>query len=318
VDQATRLRRRQEAHRRVIRQRRIVALSAGGLVLLVLLVVALSSGSPEKKAAAEKAAAAAPELPRGGRTIFPRYRLVAYYGAPQDRELGELGIGTPDQATRRLIKQARPYGRGRQIMPVLELITVVASASSTDGRYSSRQSDATIKRYLAAARRAKALLLLDVQPGRADFLSEVKRLEPYLRQPDVGLALDPEWHVGPAEIPGKVIGSMQSSDVNAISAWMATIVREGNLPQKLLVVHQFTDNMIRDKQLLKQSPEVALTLNVDGFGSIPVKVSKYRDFARTGPRTHHGFKLFYREDPVLMKPRQVLRMKPQPELVVYE
>jgi hypothetical protein len=300
----------------VIRQRRIVALTGVGLLLLVLLVLALSGGSSEEKASAKKAAA--PELPRGGRTIFPRYRVVAYYGAPQDAELGELGIGTPDQATHRLMKQARPYGHGRQVMPALELITVVASAASTDGRYSTRQSDRTIKRYLAAARKAKALLLLDVQPGRADFLSEVKRLEPYLRQPDVGLALDPEWHVGPSEIPGKVIGSMQASDVNAISAWLATMVREDNLPQKLLVVHQFTDNMVHDKQLLKQSPEVALTLNVDGFGTVPVKVAKYRDFARTRPRTHHGFKLFYREDPVLMSPAQVLRMRPQPELVVYE
>ena len=28
-------------------------------------------------------------------TIFPRYRVVAFYGAPQSRELGALGIGSP-------------------------------------------------------------------------------------------------------------------------------------------------------------------------------------------------------------------------------
>ena len=318
MDQATRLRRREQARRRVIRQRRATLLAAVGLVVAgVTIPLVAGGGSPSTpKASAERSAP--PELPRGGRTIFPRYRVVAYYGAPQDRELGELGIGTPDQAARRLMRQARAYGRRRPVLPALELITVVASAGAFDGRYSFRQSDSTIKRYLAAARRAKAILLLDVQPGRADFMSEVKRLEPYLRQPDVGLALDPEWHVGPAEIPGKVIGSMQSSDVNAISAWLASMVREGDLPQKLLVVHQFTDDMIRDKQLLAQSPEVALTLNVDGFGSIPVKVSKYREFARARPGTHHGLKLFYHEDPVLMQPGQVLRLRPQPELVVYE
>jgi hypothetical protein len=317
VDQATRVRRREEARRRVIRQRRIVALAGIGLVVVVVLIATLGGGgSSPLKAKAEKEAA--PQLPRGGRTIFPGYRVVAYYGAPQDRELGALGIGTPDQAARRLMKQARNYGHGRRIMPALELITVVASSDSYGGRYSFRQNDRTIRRYLAAARKAKALLLLDVQPGRANFIDEVKRLEPYLRQPDVGLALDPEWHVGPGEVPGKVIGSMDAADVNAISAWLAAMVREGNLPQKLLVVHQFTDNMIRDKQLLKQSPEVALTLNVDGFGTIPVKVAKYRDFARERPATHNGFKLFYREDPVLMKPAQVMRMKPRPELVVYE
>src|SRR3954452_25431181 len=302
----------------MVRQRRLVALSGLGLlVLIVLVAIVAGGGSSGSKATADDKAAPL-ELPRGGRTIFPRYRVVAYYGAPQDRELGELGIGTPDQAARRLMRQAGPYCHGRKIMPAVEVITVVASSDSYGGRYSFRQSTATIKRYLTAARRAKALLILDVQPGRADFISEVKRLEPFLRPPGAGLALDPEWHVGPGELPGKVIGSMQSSDVNAISAWLATMVREGDLPQKLLVVHQFTDNMVGDKQLLKQSPEVALTLNVDGFGTIPVKVAKYRDFARTGPATHHGFKLFYHEDPVLMKPSRVLRMRPQPELVVYE
>jgi hypothetical protein len=317
MDQATRLRRREEARRRVVRQRRLVALGVTGAVALIGATVVLAGGGHSPQVAESEPAQLA-QLPRGGRTIFPRYRVVAYYGAPQDRELGALGIGTPDQAARRLIRQAKPYGHGRRVLPALELIAVVASADSFGGRYSFRQSTRTIRRYLAAARRAKALLLLDVQPGRAGFRDEVKRLEPFLRKPDVGLALDPEWHVGPGEIPGKVIGSMQSSEVDAISAWLAAMVREDHLPQKLLVVHQFTDNMIRDKQLLTLRPEVALTLNVDGFGTVPVKVAKYRDFAAGRPRTHDGFKLFYREDPVLMQPRQVLRIRPRPELVVYE
>ncbi len=315
MDQASRVRRRQEAQRRVVRQRRLVALGAVGLVVLIILIGVLASGgSGEKRAAAKKAAP--PQLPRGGRTVFPRYRVVAYYGAPQDEQLGALGIGTPDQAVHRLVKQARPYGHS--VMPALELIAVVASSGSYGGRYSFRQPTSVIRRYLAAARRAKALLILDIQPGHADFMGEVKHLEPFLRQPDVSLALDPEWHVAAGEIPGKVIGSMQSSEVNAISAYLSGIVRAGNLPQKLLVVHQFTDNMIGDKQLLTQPLGVALTLNVDGFGSIPVKVAKYRAFARERPRTHHGFKLFYHEDPVLMKPQQVLRIRPRPELIVYE
>ena len=35
-------------------------------------------------------------------------------------------------------------------------------------------------------------------------------------------------------------------------------------------------------------------------------------------RFHAGFKLFYHEDTNLMSPRQVLRLRPRPELVVYE
>ena len=47
------------------------------------------------------------ELPRGGRRILPDFRVVAYYGAPQDTQLGALGIGTPAQAARKLERQAK-------------------------------------------------------------------------------------------------------------------------------------------------------------------------------------------------------------------
>lgn len=288
------------------------------LVLVVLVGTGGGSSRGSGKAASGHAAPKPSELPRGGRTIFPHYRVVAYYGAPQDAQLGTLGIGTPDHATRRLERQARPYGGGRAVLPALELIAVVAAGSSQDGKYRTRQSKAVIDRYLAAARRHHALLVLDIQPGRANFFDEVKRLQPWLEQPDVGLALDPEWHVGPGELPGKVIGSMDAREVNQISSWLASIVRARRLPEKLLMVHQFTENMVRDKQLLRQVPGIALTLNVDGFGTAPDKIAKYHLLARERPRTHRGFKLFYHEDQGLMSPRDVLRLKPQPELVVYE
>jgi hypothetical protein len=177
-----------------------------------------------------------------------------------------------------------------------------------------------IDRYLAAAEKAHALLILDIQPGHAEFMDEVRALYPYLEYPDVGIALDPEWKVPVDQVPGKVIGSTDSSVVNQVSAYLSNIVRTHRLPQKLLIVHQFTNNMIQRKELLTQPPGVALTLNVDGFGDQPVKVSKYDEFARApeAQRFHPGFKLFFHEDTNLMKPRQVLRLQPQPELIVYE
>jgi hypothetical protein len=57
---------------------------------------------------------------------------------------------------------------------------------------------------------------------------------------------------------------------------------------------------------------------VDGFGDQPNKISKYNEFTRDLRRRFNGFKLFYEEDVNLMKPRQVLRLSPQPDLVVYE
>ena len=135
---------------------------------------------------------------------------MAFYGAPQSDELGALGIGTPDRAARRLREQAAAYERPRRpVLPALELIAVIANADpGEDGMYRTRQPAAVIDRYLRAARRHDMLLLLDIQPGRAEFITEAIRLERWLREPDVGLALDPEWRVGPGEVPGQVIGSV--------------------------------------------------------------------------------------------------------------
>jgi len=63
---------------------------------------------------------------------------------------------------------------------------------------------------------------------------------------------------------------------------------------------------------------VAEVVNVDGFGTQAQKKAKYREFTRGRARELNGFKLFYREDTGLMTPRQVLRLKPQPDVVAYE
>jgi hypothetical protein len=313
---------RQPAH--VYRRRRLVALAA--LLAVVALVwagvAALAGGGDEPPASrvATSRPAAPPQLPRGGRSVFPRFRVVAYYGAPQSHELGELGIGTPASATARLERQAKAYARpGRPVLPALELIAVIANADSgDDGRYSTRQSDATIGRYLRAARRAKALLLLDIQPGRSDFFTETTRLRKWLKKPDVGLAIDAEWRVDAPEIPGQVIGHVGSREINATTAWLSQLTLRRRLPQKLVIIHHFTDDMV-PVSALKRAPGLAYVLNADGFGSDAVKIEKYHRFAREAPRGfYQGFKLFYHEDVSTMRPREVMHLHPRPDVVVYE
>ena len=245
--------------------------------------------------------------------------MVAYYGAPQDAQLGALGIGTPAHAVARLERQAKGYGRKtRPVLPALELIAVVAAGSpGQGGRYNLRQPDSVIRRYLKAARAAKALLLLDIQPGRSDFFTEATRLRKWLKEPDVGLALDPEWRMGPGQVPGKVIGSVGPREVNATTAWLSKLVTRYKLPEKLLLVHEFTDSMVPQAQL-KRPPGLAYVLNVDGFGTQTLKLAKYHDFTGNDGDFRHGFKLFYHEDTNTMSPRQVMHMQPRPDVVVYE
>jgi hypothetical protein len=202
----------------------------------------------------------------------------------------------------------------------MELIASVAAHDpGPDGLYRTQQTPGVINRYLRAARRIKALLVLDIQPGHADFLSEARRLAPWLGQPDVGIALDPEWHT-PGAVPGTQIGSVTAAEINAVSDYVAGIVRARNLPEKLFVIHQFTDGMIQGKEQVLARPGLAVTFNVDGFGDRPNKLSKYRAFtAQTRGRPFDdGFKLFYHEDTNLMSPSNVMAMQPRPDLVVYE
>jgi hypothetical protein len=292
---------------------------------LVAFVVGVSSGSggddaPEEAAPAE--AAPVIELPGGGTEIFPDRRVVAFYGSPGDDALGALGIGSPTQAGKELAKQAAEYETPETpVLPAMELISTIAADSEGErGEYNIRVPAKTIDKYLDAARAMDALLILDIQPGYADFMTEVRRLEPWLREPDVGLALDPEWHVRPPDVPGSVIGSVDAADVNEVSAYLSQLVEANGLPEKLLVVHQFTPDMIADKELLEEHPGVAMVLNADGFSDPVNKEAKYDELRPRGPTRefHAGFKLFYLEDYPLMTPKQVEKLKPPPEFVVYE
>ncbi len=319
--------RRQRARRRTQRERRVAAAGAGVALLVGAAFVFTQLGGSEAAGGASEPGstgtqkpAGPPQLPRGGRVILPDYRVIALYGAPNDDQLGELGIGTPAQAAAKLLLQAQPYDRPhRPVMPAFELIaTLVTAAPGDDQLYRQRLSDEVIGSYLAAARRAKALLILDVQPGRARFMDEVRSYRSYLEQPDVELALDPEWSMRPGQVPGTVIGSTDAAVVNRVSAYLAKIVAKGNLPQKLLIVHQFTTGMIAHKPTLIEPDGVALVINVDGFGDRANKISKYHLFARATSRWYNGFKLFYHEDLNLLPPRVVLRLRPRPNVVIYE
>ncbi len=262
-----------------------------------------------------------PELPRGGRRILPDYRVVAFYGAPQADELGELGIGRPSEAGTKLNRQANAYrGKGRlPVMPAMELIATIANASpGDDGKYRTRQKKRLIRNYLKAAREAQAILILDIQPGRADFMDEVRALREFLEEPDVSIALDPEWSMDPGEVPGQQIGSTDARKVNQVADYMSGIVREKNLPQKVLLVHRFTAEMIENERDIEPPPGIAVVESVDGFGGREVKADKYRAFTRGKEGLYEGFKLFYKEDTNLMGPRQVLNLEPHPNLVIYE
>jgi hypothetical protein len=258
-----------------------------------------------------------PELPRGGRRLFPHYTVVGFYGM---QGLDVLGGGEPDAVAQRLLKVARPYARpGRPVLPMFELIATVAHPFPTpSGLYRTHQEDEIVQRYLEAVRGIDGVLVLDVQPGRDDFVASLRHWERYLRQPDVGIALDPEFAMGPGQVPGTHLGRTNADAINRASAYVAGIVRRHRLPEKLFMIHQFHDSMLRgDKKKVAVRPGLAMTWNADGFGVRSAKLDDYRSYTRDR-RFHPGLKLFYENDVDLMSPREVMRLKPVPRVVNYQ
>ena len=135
-----------------------------------------------------------------------------------------------------------------------------------------------------AAHRHGALLLLDIQPGRSDFLTLAKHWAWALRDPWVGLAIDPEWRMGPGQVPGRVIGHVGAAEVNRVTAWLDRMTARAHLPQKLFFIHQFRTMMVRAPGRIRARPHLAMVQHVDGFGTPGEKLSTYRAVARP----HHA------------------------------
>jgi hypothetical protein len=259
-------------------------------------------------------------LPGGERSIFGNGRfLVAYYGTAETGALGVLGETGPDEMQRRVHRAAKPFARAHQpVQVVYELIVTIADRSAGPGHdYSHDIARAEVQKYIDAAHRHGALLLLDVQPGRSDFLSIAKRWAWALKDPYVGLALDPEWRMGKHGVPGTRIGSVDATEVNRVSAWLRDLVARHRLPQKLFVLHQFRTDMIDHIGAVEPRRGLVMVQHVDGFGTPGQKLDTFHAVAR--PRQFYmGFKLFYDEDVHRMSAADVRRIDPKVRFVSFQ
>jgi hypothetical protein len=269
------------------------------------------------------AAPPAPELPGGGRTLFPARRLIGYCGTPGAPALGGL-LGNLPRVTKSMKAFADKFPTDRKPLLVFELIVVVVqSYEGADKKYRRRVDDSVVDDYLKAAREAEGILLLNIQPGQSDFMTELKHYEKYLHEPDVGVALDPEWAVKAKQKPGVYYGNATGAQINEIADYLAGIVKEDNLPEKALVFHQLNRYVVTDESVMVDHPGVVLIKSVDGLGPKHAKLLTYADLMKTmAPVVHPGFKLFLDEDARIgghvMGPKEVMALTPPPEYVMVE
>lgn len=255
--------------------------------------------------------------------MFDGKRYVALYGSPLTPALGVLGEQSVTKSVTRARKLAKKYEKlvEEEVVPMFEIIVTVASAGAgKDGNYSNELDPETIRPYVEAAREKGVYVLLDLQPGRTDFLTQAKLYEEFLLEPHVGLALDPEWRLKKNQVHLRQIGSVGIKEVNRVADYLAGLVREHALPQKMFVLHQFTTRMIRNRVKLDTShPELAHVIHVDGQGALGSKYGTWANIRKDAPDgLYWGWKNFYDEDIPMATPKQTVAVDPTPDLVTYQ
>ncbi len=71
-------------------------------------------------------------------------------------------------------------------------------------------------------------------------------------------------------------------------------------------------------QLIEPTENVQGLLNADRFGPAEGKTTKYDTLVGDGLIQYGGFKLFYRQDELLLSPEHVLNLDPTPVVVDYQ
>jgi len=265
-------------------------------------------------------------LPMQG-AILPFKRIVAYYGNLYSVKMGVLGEFPPKEVWRRLNIEVAAWNKADSLTPVqpaIHYIAVVAQGSPMpDGKFCKRMPAEQIDSAIAIAKMGNAIVFLDIQVSKSTYQHEVPLLEKYLKMPQVHLGIDPEFSMKDGSVPGKKIGTINADDINYCSDYLAKLVKENNLPPKILVVHRFTQGMVRNYKDIKLRPEVQIVMHMDGWGEPILKRSTYKLYIQKEPVQFTGFKLFYKNDlkkapHTMLTPEDLMKLKPQPVYIQYQ
>lgn len=259
--------------------------------------------------------------------ILPFKRIVAYYGNLYSKKMGALGEYAPKEMWQRLNAEIKLWEKADTLTPVqpaLHYIAIVAQgAPGKDGKYRARMPESQIDSVLSIAKMGNAIVFLDIQVGLSTIQAELPTLEKYLKMPHVHLGIDPEFSMKKGSTPGKKIGTYDAEDVNYSSNYLAKLVKENNLPPKVLVVHRFTQGMVTNYQNIKLRPEVQLVMDMDGWGEPELKFGTYRLYIQSQPVQFTGFKLFYKNDLKkapnrMLTPAELMTRIPKPIYIQYQ
>jgi hypothetical protein len=259
--------------------------------------------------------------------ILPYKRIVAFYGNPLEKKMGVLGEYPKNVMLAKLDTAVTWWAKAdpsHPVQPALHLVVMVAQgAPGKNGLYRLQMRDSMINEIHSWAKAKHALFFIDLQVGQSTVEAEIPRFAQFLVNPDVHLAIDPEFAMKPSgKVPGTKIGTMDASDVNWAVRYLDSLAKANNLPPKILVVHRFTRKMVTNAKDIRFTPHVQVVMDMDGWGPPWLKFDSYHDYVKAEPVQFTGFKLFFHNDTKkgdpLLTPQEVLRLYPRPLYIQYQ
>ncbi len=261
------------------------------------------------------------EVPTTPGGILPDNRILAFYGFPGNPEMGILGEYDMQRLLELLREQAAAYEEADPSHPVVMAFEVIASVAQqfpqNDGSYLLDTPTDVLNEYADFTRENGLLLILDVQIGHRTVEQDVTGLRPWLVQDHVHHAIDPEFAMDEGQIPGKVFGSVDATDVRWAQQYLIDLAVEAGVGPKVLIVHQFVETMITHKDEIVPMRGVQLVLDADGWGPPDQKRATYDFVNRQTGIEYAGVKLFYVRDNPLMSPDEILALDPVPLYIQY-
>ena len=249
--------------------------------------------------------------------------VFALYGKPNAYTMGIIGqysLENIEPVMDKFIKMYDEANKERGIIPAFYLIYGTCWPGGEIGIL----SNSVTRKYIEFAAERGWYVYLDHQIGKYTVEQAMNKILPFLKYPNVHLALDPEWHTTK---PMEVIGSVTADEINKAQEMMDKYIKENNISgRRMLVIHQFNAIMIKNRQNVKTAfDRVQLIHCADGFGAPNLKKESYafNAFAKNIPLK--SFKLFLKPtvqgagyDWPLMKPEEVFALNPRPYLIMYQ
>lgn len=249
--------------------------------------------------------------------------IIALYGKPGARNMGILGQYSLEEIVPVMEKFARAYDEANGIRNVIPALYIIYGTVWPEGEIG-LTNEAVLREYIEFAYKKGWYVFIDHQIGKYPVDRAVKALLPWLKYPNVHLALDPEWRT---DKPMKEIGYVTADEINMAQQMMQNYIEEENLPgRRMLVIHQFKPKMIANRPAVRSNFErVKLIHCADGFGNPAQKINAYRFNAEAVNIPLKSFKLFLKPmlekagwDQPLMTPEEVLSLDPRPYLIMYQ